>query len=197
MTRAGAGGSRSAEVDEAVLEFLNVVQSDATVRAGAMTGTGCFAGVVDTGGGEVAPVTALEAALDPMLLMARMVNEYMVLMASPLIVHDNVAVVQRNRFPAWLATTEYEVIARPPFDTGAAQVMVAAEAVVATRLITGAPGIFGMVYVVDADTDAPTVLFADTDTDSAEPMVRPLMEHERANALAGTQEPIELVTEYD
>lgn len=120
----------------------------------------------------------------------------MVSIARPLITQDNALVVQRNCDPELLAITEYEVMIRPPLFVGARHVIVAAEAVVATRSIVGAVGTVGNEYVDVVAIEVPMALVAVTEIVTAAPGVMPVTEQVRANGLVGTHDPVELVTEY-
>ena len=79
-----------------------------------------------------------------MLLIARTVNEYVVLLVRPLMTHDVEVEVHRNCELGVMPRTEYEVMVRPPLFVGAFHVIVAAVKVVTTRSMVGALGAVGM-----------------------------------------------------
>lgn len=86
--------------------------------------------------------------------------------------HDKPAVVQRNTCEGWftsLASTEYEVMERPPFDAGADQDTLAEVVPVEITPRVGAPGTVGRVMDVFAGIDCPLPFTARSETLREEP----------------------------
>ena len=194
MTRAGAGGRRSAVAFATVGELRYFDQSVAIAIGvtGFVTGDGTGAGTAIS---VVVASTTAEGRLVPAMFNARAVNEYVRPDVNPFTTHVRAVVVQRN----WVngvtesrAAIAYDVIALPPFDSGAVHVTVAEEMVVAMMSIAGAPGTVGMTNVVVAAMDAPTVFDARTEIVREAPAVIPVTVHERDRRVCGEHEPDEV-----
>lgn len=148
VTRAGAGGSRSALALDAVVVVRNVSHSVVSGRP-----------VVR--GAEVDGFPA------PTLLMAVTVKEYCVNDFNPVTTQLRPDVVHWNRFDGCAtsdASTTYAVMGRPPLDAGALHDTFAEVDAGTMTPMVGAPGTEGMVVVWVEAIDCPIAFTARTET---------------------------------